>query len=135
MSEVRFTSYGTVAGQGSMNAFVSASTGDVIVTHPHKLTAWRQHVGYDALQAMRGRQLLEGPLELQALFYIVRGKTVKRDAPHVKPDIDKLLRGIGDALEGIVYVNDSQIIRIVGEKFYGEPSRVEVVVMQCEVPK
>ncbi len=127
---IRFVTLGAIAGQGSMTALISKSTGKAIVKHESKLLVWRQTVGYDARRNMRGRPKLEGPLELCVWFYLPRRKSVTRERPSVKPDLDKLVRAIGDALEGIVYVNDSQIVRIVAEKFYGAPSRVEVAVSE-----
>ncbi len=127
---IRFVTYGAVVGQGSMVALISKSTGKAIVKQGTRLIAWRDTVGYGARRAMRGRPKLEGPLELCVWFYLPRRKSVTRDRPSVKPDLDKLVRAIGDAMEGIVYANDSQIVRVLAEKFYGKRSRVEISVSE-----
>lgn len=36
-----------------------------------------------------------------------------------KPDIDNLIKGVLDALQGILYVNDSQVYKITARKFWG----------------
>jgi Holliday junction resolvase RusA-like endonuclease len=52
-----------------------------------------------------------------------------RIVPTTKPDLKNYIAGIEDALEGIVYVNDSQIYRY-GEmtgKYYSDTPRVEII--------
>ena len=53
-------------------------------------------------------------------FYFLRPKADKKGirAMTVKPDIDKLLRTILDALTGIIYEDDSQVTFIQGTKNY-----------------
>lgn len=50
-------------------------------------------------------------VDVSAVFYIARGKTVKRRWPIVPPDLDKLLRGLLDALTiANVWLDDSLVI-------------------------
>jgi crossover junction endodeoxyribonuclease RusA len=50
-------------------------------------------------------------VDVSAIFYIARGKTVKRRWPIVPPDLDKLLRGLLDALTiANVWLDDSLVI-------------------------
>ncbi len=56
---------------------------------------------------------------------------VKASAPKLPttaPDLDKLCRSIGDALAGICYLNDSQIVDLHVSKFYGESFRTEILI-------
>ena len=39
-------------------------------------------------------------------FIMPRGKTVKRRLPTVRPDLDHLIRSIGDALTGVAFLDD-----------------------------
>jgi Holliday junction resolvase RusA-like endonuclease len=48
-------------------------------------------------------------------------------------DLDKLVRAIGDALEGVCYENDCQIIRTLSEKVWAD-TRPYVEVAIIEVP-
>ena len=44
-----------------------------------------------------------------------------------KPDItDNLMKGVADALEGIVYVNDSRICKVASQKIFGVKPRIEI---------
>ena len=120
MSSITFTVRGAVAGQGSMAAVVNRR-GQLWMKHDSpKTEPWRQTVGYAARRAMRGQAMLTGPLDLNLLFFLPRPKSapVSRALPETKPDLDKLCRAIGDALEGIVFVNDSRIVRLAALKLY-----------------
>lgn len=50
--------------------------------------------------------------------------------PTTRPDTDNYVKGILDALNGIVVKDDSQIVEIVAQKFYSDTPRIEVVVTQ-----
>jgi Holliday junction resolvase RusA-like endonuclease len=101
---------------------------------------WRMAVAWEATAAMQGAHPLSGPLELSALFYFPRPKSHYRTGKHAdelkdtapdycatKPDADKLLRAIGDALTGIVCRDDAQFVRVTARKLYGTPRAVVVV--------
>lgn len=49
------------------------------------------------------------PLRLTVAAYFKRPRTSKRPFPTVKPDLSNLVKLIEDALNGIAYVDDSQI--------------------------
>lgn len=91
-------------------------------TRKAELLVW-QH----AILAMAGRQR-EDVLALElsvAFFFPIPAKTRKADrpfmvgCPHVgRPDLDNLLKLVKDALNGLVYRDDSQIARIYASKSY-----------------
>jgi crossover junction endodeoxyribonuclease RusA len=130
MTAVSFFVHGAVAGQGSMAA-VPTRDGRVWMKHDSpKTEPWRATVGYAARQKMRGREMLEGALVLTVRFWLPRPKSVpkSREFPNKRPDLDKLCRAIGDALEGIVYANDSQICSLRADKHYGGAVGAEITV-------
>lgn len=51
--------------------------------------------------------------------------------PAGKPDVLKLARAIEDALTGVVWKDDSQIVTELIEKCYGDPPRVEITVREA----
>ena len=73
------------------------------------------------LAFLRARPLLEGPLEIQVTVYFRSRRS----------DLDiELLK---DVLQGYVYANDAQIIRMEAEKLLDVSNpRCEVIVTQCE---
>lgn len=53
--------------------------------------------------------------------------------PTVKPDCDNIAKNINDALNGIVYPDDKQIVSLTINKFYSYDERVEVSISGCVV--
>lgn len=51
--------------------------------------------------------------------------------PTVKPDCDNIAKNINDALNGIAYPDDKQIVSLTVNKFYALDERVEVVINPC----
>jgi crossover junction endodeoxyribonuclease RusA len=131
------TVYGKAEPAGSKISGMSKS-GRRFVRDDNKQSApWKRVVGQAAGVRMQGRQLLEGPLTMTVRFVVVRpaghyGKRgllpSARPHPTVKPDTTKLVRGVEDALTGIVYRDDSQVVHQVATKLYGEPARVEITI-------
>ncbi len=135
MTTHEFRVMGTPEPQGSARAFVRGKR--AIITSDNKdLSAWRQAVRYEAQRYVEEHKIpcasrkMEA-VRLEAVFRFHRPTSIsKRIQLHNKrPDLDKLLRAIGDALTGIVYEDDGQIDRIAGYKKYakeGEPSDVAI---------
>ena len=46
--------------------------------------------------------------------------------PTKKPDVDNIAKAVCDALNGVAYKDDSQIVRLFVHKFYSHIPRVEV---------
>jgi Holliday junction resolvase RusA-like endonuclease len=107
---------GTPVPQGSK----SLSKYGVMYEANKALKPWRETVAATASWTMAGIPLMEGPLVLAVFFAMPRPPSVKREFPSVKPDLDKLTRAIGDALSGVVYKDDAQIIRLDIIQIYGD---------------
>lgn len=94
-----------------------------------RLKAWRKEAGV-ALQLYTGTYFgawepFDGALHIDVTFYLPRGKTVTRELPSVKPDLDKLQRALGDVLTiaGII-ADDARITRWSPRKRYGDPRTI-----------
>lgn len=80
--------------------------------------------------------LLEGPLRLEATFILPRPKLPKKAGverfPHTKRgDVDNFIKGIMDALNKFLWVDDAQIYEATARKFVAgadESPHVEIVV-------
>ena len=96
------------------------------------LKPWRQTVSAEAVLAMTGREILTGPVMVGVSFRFPRpashfgtGKNankLKASAPVYRdgtPDLDKLLRAVGDALTGFVVRDDRQIVCWLATKLWG----------------
>jgi len=79
---------------------------------------------------------LEVTLSLQiAAFYKIPKSTSKamrkrmhsqEIRPRKTPDIDNVVKIVADALNGVAYADDRQIVTMQASKFYGETPRIEV---------
>jgi crossover junction endodeoxyribonuclease RusA len=84
-----------------------------------------------AIASMNGQNKLVGPVALTVVFRFPRPRShyrtngqLRKNAPirqDKRPDLDKLLRAVGDALSGSVINDDSQISRVAASKIYGPP--------------
>lgn len=123
MSEVRFRVHGVPAPQGSHKAFMPRGARFPIVTDDCARTRpWRAIVALTAAQH-RPAELMSGALALTARFYLPRPKSLPRrvEYPARKPDLSKLVRALEDALTGIIWHDDAQVVLTLATKHYGEP--------------
>jgi len=72
----------------------------------------------------------EGAICLEAEFILARPKTLpKKVVDHTKkPDLDNLLKAVKDAMTGIVWRDDSQVVSLIARKDYGPTPGIKVVV-------
>lgn len=93
---------------------------------PGSLKRWSDRISAEAREY--DGEPMSGAVEMRLTFYLPRPKTVKRRYPTVKPDIDKLARAVQDALNGIVYRDDAQVVSLSVHKRYcgAQPSGVVV---------
>ena len=96
--------------------------GQAYTPKAHPIHAYRQAIALTWKSAV-GKQF-DGPLKVTMEFYLTRPKTVKRVWHIVKPDGDNLSRGATDALKGVAWVDDSQIVESIVRKSYGVPRTV-----------
>ena len=119
---LNFVAFGLPSPGGSKSAFRNPRTGKIVVVDAggKKTRTWRTVVAHAARAAMSGGELMQPPLALVIEFRMPRPKNhykasgeIKADAPWfpiVRPDLTKLLRSTEDAMTGIVWHDDSQIV-------------------------
>lgn len=103
-----------------------------------KAGPWKDQVAQRGGEAMAGRPVFQGALALTLTFYRVRPKGhfgvrgLRAGAPGyptTKPDVTKLVRAVEDALTGVVWRDDAQVVDQNVRKRYG-PERVEIEVRE-----
>jgi Holliday junction resolvase RusA-like endonuclease len=132
---VAFVVDGPPAPQGSKTVAKSKAGASFVREDNPDTEPWRNAVAARARAAMAGRPPLAGPLELDVAFVFARrqshfgtGRNAGRLKPSApiycdkRPDLDKLLRAIGDAITGIVVVDDAAIVELRARKAYGSPA-------------
>lgn len=137
---VRFTVWGPAAPKGAVRPVPIRKGGTIVGS---RLTedgtrsrpwqalvrdAARQAVGSDAIPFPR-----ETPLAVRALFWLPAPKSLPKRRPSApvgqRVDLDKLVRGLLDAMTGVCYADDGQIVDVCARKAYAAPGtmpRVEV---------
>ena len=50
--------------------------------------------------------------------------------PTKKPDADNIIKSIADALNGIAYADDSQIVQATVNKWWAEESKAEIIIRE-----
>lgn len=104
--------------------------------------AWRSRVAAAGQEAMLGRELYIGPLRLIITFRMPRPKSHfnRRGKlldwapayPATKPDLTKLLRSTEDALTGIIWNDDCQIVETMVNKVYAAPKMSGATISVCD---
>ncbi|MDA8123443.1 MAG: RusA family crossover junction endodeoxyribonuclease [Deltaproteobacteria bacterium] len=129
MNQHVFTVYGSPVAQGRPRFF---RRGNFVGTYdPDKSRTWKQDVKASVLDQLNGTpEIHEGALGVKLFFHLPRPKSLpKRVVHHVKkPDADNLAKAIKDALRGVVYRDDSQIVALEVRKVYGDPPRVIIAI-------
>jgi len=128
---IRLTIPGIPAPGGSKKAFFDHRSGKIKVIDACKRNlSWKKLVGIYAKSFFKS-PLLEGPLVVRAQFILLRPKShyrtgrysalLKPQAPQhhvIRPDATKLWRPTEDALTGIIWKDDAQIIQQFVTKEY-----------------
>jgi Holliday junction resolvase RusA-like endonuclease len=118
MAEVSLSVTGNPASQGSHTIMY----GRIVQVNSSKHKAWRKAIVQEAIATLPDDwQPIDEPCELIVNFYLPKPKTVDRQLPSVSPDLDKLIRAVGDSLtDSGVVTDDSRIVRISARKLYAE---------------
>jgi Holliday junction resolvase RusA-like endonuclease len=127
MTRVAFVAYGNPAPKGSKRGFFNKHTGRVALVESSKREKpWRQDVMAAALSARNGAEPLDGPLVLRLVFTMPKPKSApksRRSYPDRKPDVDKLMRSVLDALVAAgVIADDARVVEVtrLAKVFPGE---------------
>lgn len=96
------------------NGFANAYTPKDHPIHSYRMAivlAWRAAVNMQ----------FDGPLRVTMHFQFARPKSSKRASHTVRPDVSNCIKGVEDALNGVAWGDDAQIVELCGSKSYGTP--------------
>jgi Holliday junction resolvase RusA-like endonuclease len=137
---INFVVYGEPVPQGRPRTAVV--NGRAIVYDPKKSRDFKRDIKRVA-QDYVPEQLITGPIVLEVKVFRSIPKSFskkKREKalagivrPTTKPDLKNYIAGVEDALEKVIFENDSQIVSY-GEsgKWYGDPPRIEITIREIE---
>jgi len=119
MEPVAFTLAGHPQGKGRARAFVRA--GHVAHYTPEKTRSYESMIRGAAMDAMAGRAPLSGPVEIDLRIEVAipaswsKRKRTEAEVgvlwPAKTPDLSNVQKAVEDAMNGVVYGDDSQIVR------------------------
>jgi len=121
---ITFTVYGTPIPQGSMKAFMPRGARFPVVTADNaKTRPWRQSIVEAARAALGGSAPIASDIgiELYVVFYLPRSRSAPNRVtePATRPDVDKLLRAMMDALTAAgIWRDDAQVIMTFTRKAF-----------------
>lgn len=130
---ITFEVYMEAEPQGSMRSRIIGTT--VVTTSANKKLKPFRHTMTQVAMMEMNRLGLELPMAgkhvpvevmLEFMFPRPKGAPKGRLFPSVKPDADKLVRAIFDALTNVLWADDAQVVRITAEKVYGPIHKVHV---------
>lgn len=121
---------GNPAPQGSKSAFVRGGRA-VMVESSKRLKPWREAIAKAAAKCFDAPSGPSSPIELCLTFHLPTPKKPRRTMPTSKPDIDKLTRAVCDALTGVVYHDDSQVVSVTAHKRYAIEPGVLISVVKA----
>jgi crossover junction endodeoxyribonuclease RusA len=118
--ELYFTAFGTPRPQGSKR-----HVGNGVMIEASDVKPWRKAIAnavFEAWTRSGDERPFTEPVVVWATFYMPRPKSVKRFLPSVAPDLDKLQRGLGDALsiDSQALLDDALIVKWFATKVYAD---------------
>lgn len=124
LAPVRFVIPGPPVSWSRAGRGMGARTGGAFVTFtPAKQRNWTHVAQAYMREAMAGRALFDGPLVVRVVAKWPRPKSVpKRDGPDARPrpsrpDADNVGKIVCDAGNGVLWLDDAQVVRLIVEKW------------------
>jgi len=148
---IEFFVPGIPASAGSKTGFPvkNKKTGKIkVIMAPasKKQKPWMAKVSMVAAESYRG-YLITGPVDLRIIFNFPRPKShfgigknsakLKSNVPIYvtkKPDLTKLTRAVEDALTGIIWKDDSQVVMQSTGKFFCDKPGAKIIIKELTEP-
>jgi Holliday junction resolvase RusA-like endonuclease len=109
---------------------------------PEASRSWKQTARLIAIEQMREQSPLCGAIELRISIHrkIPQSWSRKKQEralsgflrPTSRPDTDNYIKSVQDALNGIVWKDDSQVVALIADKWYSDKPRIEIDVREVE---
>jgi crossover junction endodeoxyribonuclease RusA len=132
MRELSFRVNGLPAPQGSKRHVGNGR----MIEASKKVGPWRAAV-FEAVASL-DFEPFANECSIEIVFYLEKPKTVKRILPTVPPDLDKLIRGLLDALTlAHVWLDDALAVDIAAVKIYAsevDPPGAKIIIREIVDP-
>ena len=132
---IRLTIPGPPCGKQRARTFRHRQSGKIVSMTPVKTVNYEALVKQTFVAKYPDFIPVSGPIRMLMSIFVMPSKEAARKIknrletyPTIKPDISNIQKAIEDALNGLAYVDDKQIVRIDARKGYSDRPRVEIVV-------
>ena len=140
MMQIHFQVEGDPKGKGRPRF---SRVGNFTKVYTDKQTlSYEAMIAFFAKQAMGVTDLLETPVSvfLYVRLPVPQSYSKKRteaclsglEKPCKKPDIDNIAKTYLDAMNGVIFVDDTQVVDLHVKKLYSDKAGVDVMVMEAE---
>lgn len=140
MTTLTLVVYGDPAQQGSKTQGVTRTGRRYIrEDNANELRKWRKAIAAAGAAVLiepdtnGTRPPLDGPLAASLIFTILRPATAaRRSWPHVRPDLDKLIRAVLDALgpkQANLIADDARIVQLDAVKLYPGTTNIDAAAL------
>lgn len=136
---IRFRVHGLPQTKGSTKAIYIEKLKRAITTNANpKNKGWAALVASVAQEYAPKEGLWTGPVAVYLHFYLYPPKTLlkkekfKTIRPAKRPDLDKMVRSVNDALTGIIFDDDKQIVNAHEVKQYSTSPGVEILIINLD---
>lgn len=127
-----FVIEGRCPTKGSTRSFFHPKAGKLVtIADNAQLAQWTKDAKWQARAAKVPMIYKPHGVSMYVRVEFVKPKTAKQSTPSVRPDIDKLLRAVLDALTNVAYQDDSQVVAVTTAKVYGPSERVVVSIARA----
>ena len=120
----------SVAGLPVPQGSLKMMNGNIVHVKDKELRAWRTDIGNTARNCGVGLAEKNVGVIIDLMFCMPKPTSVKRPIPSTRPDLDKLIRAVLDALTGIAYIDDGQVVEITASKIYSSYTGVKIGIEQ-----
>lgn len=134
---ISFEVFGVAEPKGSARAFMPKGAKYPVVTSDNpNLKKWEQTIRGELQRVMKQTdghtltQIFNSPVAVGLRFHLPRPKSRKKAKyPTTRPDVDKLARAAIDALSGVAFKDDNQVVAVQARKVYADgAAKVEIVI-------
>lgn len=130
MMKVSFVVKGKPVGKQRPRTVRNKYTGKTITYTPDATKLFESDVA--KRYKRMSNYVFKGGVAMSIFVYVKRPKRQTYKYPTVKPDTDNIAKTILDALNGVAYADDKQVIKLSVEKFYDDNDCVVVNISDYE---
>lgn len=143
-NEVTFTVPGKPQGKARARTVKNKHTGATMSYTPEKNVLYENFIKDRYLNACKGMFLERKPVEMEIVARFLPAKSISKkrralmlegkELPLKKPDADNIIKVVADALNGLAYHDDSQIVSSNVKKIYAATDGLDITVREY-IPK